>query len=139
MLSPPRCMLSPPRCILSGSRMHHRFVSDVERTGAGIILSEPTLPPNGGTLPETDGGGGWGVGPRGWRVRPFFAFSLLGIDGVGWWVRCRVYATIPRLRTLEEREVAVYLPFRHGGVVGPPLPQFQIDEGVLELRAHDLT
>ena len=49
-------ILSHPRCIMCNSRIHHRFASDVKRTGAGIKMLRADPP------------GGWGsaLGDR-WR------------------------------------------------------------------------
>ena len=53
--------VSHPRCIMVSSRKHHRSVCGTDRTGAGIMLSEPT-PPRGwrdafGTEEVAVGGG----------------------------------------------------------------------------------
>lgn len=45
--------MSQPRCILVSSRKHHRSVSGTERTGAGIMLPEPTPRRDGRTRSET--------------------------------------------------------------------------------------
>ena len=65
------------------SRIHHRFASDVKRTGAGITMLRADPPRGWGERARGPMEVAAGAGPREWSVRAFFAFSLLGIGWVG--------------------------------------------------------
>ena len=68
--------MSHPRCILVSSRKHHRSVCGTDRTGAGIMLSEPT--PRRGLAGRVREPRRWrlGVGPPEGSGRAFFAFLV---------------------------------------------------------------
>ena len=77
--------MSQSRCILVGNRKHHRSVSGTDRTGAGIMLSKPTLSGRE-ERGRSRGGGGWGRARREGPRPVFFAFSAAsglpgGMDG----------------------------------------------------------
>ena len=67
--------VSHPRCIMVSSRKHHRSVCGTDRTGAGIMLSEPTPPRGWRDAFGNRGGGGWG---RARRRGPSAVFRVLG-------------------------------------------------------------
>ena len=68
--------VSHPRCIMVSSRKHHRSVCGTDRTGAGIMLSEPT-PPRGMAGRVREPRRWWlGVDPSEWSGPEFFAFSV---------------------------------------------------------------
>ena len=64
--------VSHPRCIMVSSRKHHRSVCGTDRTGAGIMLSEPTPRRGWRDAFGNRGGGGWG---RARRRGPIGRFS----------------------------------------------------------------
>ena len=92
--------VSHPRCILVSSRKHHRSVCGTDRTGAGIMLSEPTPPRGWRDAFGNRGGGGWGWARRRGPVRSFSrSRSPQGLPG-GMAGTSRVSITNPGIRTL---------------------------------------
>ena len=86
-------------CTLVGNRKHRRSVSGTDRTGAGIMLSKPTLSGRE-ERGRSRGGGGWGRARRQGSDPVVFAFSVApglpgGMDG-----SFRVSGTASRIRTL---------------------------------------
>ena len=72
--------MSQSRCILVSNRQHRRSVSGTDRTGAGIMLSKPTLSGREERA-RSRGGGGWGRAHRQGSAPVFFAFSVAGPAG----------------------------------------------------------
>ena len=91
--------VSHPRCIMVSSRKHHRSVCGTDRTGAGIMLSEPTPRRGWRDAFGNRGGGGWGRDR--WRgpVQRFSrSRSPQGLPG-GMAGTSRVSITNPGIRT----------------------------------------
>ena len=91
--------VSHPRCIMVSSRKHHRSVCGTDRTGAGIMLSEPTPPRGWRDAFGNRGGGGWGWARRRGPVRRFSRSRVRqGLPG-GMAGTSRVSITNPGIRT----------------------------------------
>ena len=118
--------MSQSSCILVINRKHRRSVFGTDRTGAGIMLSKPTLSGREERA-RSRGGGGWGRAHRQGSGPLFFAFSVSsgrpgGMDG-----SLRVSETDPRLRTLathrppERPHGSCHVPLLRSPPVRPPV------------------